>query len=149
MSTERHKFEYANRHNIADKETTDINVAKELAPSRVFGHGNTREIFLIYLCRGSLGRPKVAEDFPHVVHLLAALTGSNILGFTGRKGHTVLTTRLPSDSATVEHDEVSRMRATRVHIGCPVRINPAPESIRKHVNTLVEDRLIVSATQVA
>jgi hypothetical protein len=89
MSTERHKLEYTSRHPIADKETTDINVARELAPNRVFGHRNTPGIIL-EICL--VGKSKVAEDFPHVVHLLATLTSSNILSFTGEKGHTVLTT---------------------------------------------------------
>ena len=31
------------------------------------GHGNIGEIILVNLCRGSLGKSKVAEDFPHVV----------------------------------------------------------------------------------
>jgi hypothetical protein len=149
MSTERHKLEYTSRHHIADKGTTDINVARELAPNRVFEHGNTREIILVNLCKGSLGKSKVAEDFPHVVQLLATLTSSNIVGSGGRKGHTVLTTRFLRNSAAVAHNEVARMRSSRVHIGCPIRIDPTPESISKRVNTLVEDRLIISATQVA
>jgi hypothetical protein len=153
MIMERYKLEYTSRHHVADKETTDINVARKLAPNRVFGHGNTRQIILVNLCRGSLGKSKVAEDFPHVVslvHLLATLTSSNILSFfRGGKGHKVLTTRLPRHSAAVEHNEVARMRSSRVHIGCPIRIDSAPESISKRVNPLVEDRLSISATQVA
>ena len=41
------------------------------------------------------------------------------------------------------------MRSLRVHIGCPIRIDQAPDSISKRVNTLVEDRLNISGTQVA
>ena len=80
---------------------------------------------------------------------LAALTSSNIFGFRGGKGQTVLTARLPRGSAAVQHDEVARMRTSRINISFPVRINLAPESVSKRVDMLVEDRLIVSATQVA
>jgi hypothetical protein len=67
----------------------DIKVERKISTDRIFGHGNTCEDFLVDLCRGSLGKPKVAKDFPHVVHLLAAMTSSNVLGFRGRKGRKV------------------------------------------------------------
>jgi hypothetical protein len=120
-----------------------------LALNRILGHNNTREVILVDLCRSSLGKLNVAEDFPHAVHLLAALTSSNIFGFRGGKGHTVLTARLPRDGDAVEHDEVALIRASRINISFPFRINPAPESVSKRVNMLVEDRSIASATQVA
>jgi hypothetical protein len=105
------------RYHVTHKVTADINVARKLAPSRIFGHSNTRKAVFIDLCRGSLGKPKVAEDFPHIVHLLSILSSSNILGYRGGEGHTVLTTRLPRDSSAIEHNEVARMRSSRVHIG--------------------------------
>jgi hypothetical protein len=63
---------------------------------------------------------EVAEDFSHIIHILTTLTSSNIFGFGGCKGHTVLTARLPRDSAAVEHNNVTRMGAARINIGCPV-----------------------------
>jgi hypothetical protein len=149
MSTKRDKLEDTSRHHVTHKATADINVARKLAPARIFGHSNIREVVVVDLCMGSLGKPKVAEDFPHVVHLLATLPSSNIFGFRGGKGHAVLTARIPRDSAVVKHNEVARMRSSRLHIGCPVRINPVPESVGKRVDMMVEDRLIASATQVA
>jgi hypothetical protein len=72
------------------REAKDINVEKKLSTDRIFGwQHNTCEDILVDLCRGSLGKPKVAKDFPHVVHLLAAMTSSNVLGFRGRKGRKV------------------------------------------------------------
>ncbi len=55
----------------------------------------TRARCLVFLdlCRDNVGtgQPKVAEDFPHVVHYFATLTSSNVFGFGGGKGHTILT----------------------------------------------------------
>jgi hypothetical protein len=117
MSSKRDKVEETSRHRVTHKATADINVARKLAPDRIFGHSNIREVVVVDLCMGSLGKPKVAEDFPHIVHLLSILSSSNILGYRGGEGHTVLTTRLPRDSSAVEHNEVARMRSSRVHIG--------------------------------
>jgi hypothetical protein len=103
MSTERHKFEDASSHHIANEVTPDINVTRELATNGIFGHSYTREIVFVDTSRGNLSVSEITEDLAHVKHLLSTLTSRNIFGFRGREGHAVLTARLPRDSASVEH----------------------------------------------
>jgi hypothetical protein len=87
---------------------------------RIFGHGDTREIIFVDMCRGSLSIFEISEDLSHVIHLLSALTSRNIFGFRSGGEYTVLTARLPRDSASVEHNNVTRMGAARINIGCQV-----------------------------
>jgi hypothetical protein len=120
MSTERHKLDDPSSHHITDKVTSDINVAGELATNGIFGHGDTREIVFVDMCRGSLSISEVTEDLAHVIHLLSALTSHNIFGFRCGERNAVLTARLPRDSVSVEHYNVICMGAARIHVGCPV-----------------------------
>jgi hypothetical protein len=120
MSTERHKLDDASGHHITVKVTADITVAGELATNRIFGHGDTRQIIFVDMCGGSLSISEITEDLAHVIHLLSALTGHNIFGFRCGERDAVLTARLPRDSASVEHNNVTCMRAARVNVGCPV-----------------------------
>jgi len=62
MSTERYKLDYASRHHVTDKVTADIDVVGELASNRIFGHGDTREIIFVDMCRGSLSISKVCVE---------------------------------------------------------------------------------------
>ena len=69
MSAERDKLEDASRYHVTHQVTADINIARKLAPYRIFRNSNTREVVFVDPCRCSLGKPKVAEHFPHVVYL--------------------------------------------------------------------------------
>jgi hypothetical protein len=67
MSMERDKLEDNSRHHGTHKVKADTNVARKPAPDGIFGHSNTREVVFVDLCKSTLGKTKVAEEFPHVV----------------------------------------------------------------------------------
>ena len=92
MGTERHEFDDACGHHIANEVTADINVTGELATNRIFRHGDTGQIIFVDMRRSSLSIAEIAMDLAHVVHFLSAVTGRNIFSFRGGERYAVLTT---------------------------------------------------------